>query len=225
MAVATHTDEEIKKDIVDELYWDDRVDAADVNVEVHDGRVVLSGTVPTYAARRAAEEDARAILGGVGEIENRLTVKHPAWMPVPSDDEIESTIMNMLRWDAEINGSDVRAVSDAGWVTLKGTVPAYWQKLKAEDVALTVKGVRGVTNELAVVPSQKHEDKEIAEQIEAALERNVYVDPDRVDVKVNNGVVTLTGSVADRRAYRAARDAARFTPGVVDVINELTVEE
>jgi osmotically-inducible protein OsmY len=224
MAVATRTDEEIKKNIVDELYWDDRVDAADVNVSIHEGRVVLSGTVPTHAARRAAEDDARAILGA-GEIENRLMVKHPTWMSVPSDEEVETSIKNMLRWDATIDASDIRAVADAGWVTLRGTVPALWQKLKAEDVALGVRGVRGATNELAVVPSQKHEDREIAEQIEAALERNVYVDPDQVDVKVSDGVVILTGTLSDRRAYRAARDAAHFTPGVIDVINELTVEE
>lgn len=68
-------------------------------------------------------------------------------------------------------------------------------------------------------------DRKIAEQITAALERNVYANPDELDIKVDNGVVTLTDTVPDRRAYRVARDTVRYTPGVVDVINELLVEE
>jgi len=60
MAVATRTDEEVKKNVADELSWDDRVDATDVSVDVRDGRVVFSGTVLTYAARRAAAELPRA---------------------------------------------------------------------------------------------------------------------------------------------------------------------
>jgi osmotically-inducible protein OsmY len=225
MAVATRTDEEITQDVIDALYWDGRVDTADVNVEVRNGRVTLSGTAPTYAARRAVEEDAQAIVGDKGEIENRVTIKPPEGPEVPTDDQLESIVINMLPWDAEIDASDLRAISDAGWVTLKGTVPAYWQKLRAEDVALSVRGVRGVTNELAVVPTKKYEDRKIAEQITAALERNVYANRDEIDIKVDNGVVTLTGTVPDRRAYRVARDTVRHTPGVVDVINELLVEE
>ncbi len=223
MAVSIYTDEEVRQRVVDELRWDDRVDGAEVNVEVHDGRVVLSGRVPTYTARRVAEEDAEAV-AGTGEVENRLVVKHPTALETPTDDEIESILTNMLRWDSDIDASEVRVTADAGWVTLKGIVPAYWQKLKAEDIAVSVRGVHGVTNELAVVPSRKLEDRRIAEEIVAALERNVYVDADRVDVKVNDGVVTLTGTVPDKRAYRATRDRARYTPGVVDVINELVVE-
>jgi osmotically-inducible protein OsmY len=224
MAVSVPTDEEVRQRVAEELRWDDRVDGAEVNVEVHEGRVVLSGRVPTYTARRIAAEDAEAVVGA-GEVENRLVVKHPTALETPTDDEIESILTNMLRWDSDIDASDIRITADAGWVTLKGAVPAYWQKLKAEDLAVSVKGVPGVTNELAVVPSRRHEDRKIAEEIVAALERNVYVNADRVDVKVNEGVVTLTGTVPDKRAYRATRDRARYTPGVVDVINELVVEE
>jgi osmotically-inducible protein OsmY len=225
MAVGTRTDKEVQRDILGALSWDDRVDAANVSVEVRDDRVALSGTVPSHAARRAAEEDVRAVVGDDREIENRLAIKHAEGMRVPTDDELEAIIRNMLQWSAEIDASDLRAIADAGRVTLKGTVPAYWQKLRAEDIALSVRGVRGVTNELAVVPSKKYEDRKIGEQIIAALERNVYVNPDAIDLKVDNGVVTLTGTVTDRRAYRVARDTARYTPGVVDVINELLVEE
>jgi hyperosmotically inducible protein len=52
------TEEQIKRDVVDQLYWDNRVDASDVTVEVSNGTVTLRGTVPTYFASTAALNDA-----------------------------------------------------------------------------------------------------------------------------------------------------------------------
>ena len=52
------TSEEIKKDVVDQLYWDNRIDASSVTVEVDGGRVKLKGTAPTYTAKEAARMDA-----------------------------------------------------------------------------------------------------------------------------------------------------------------------
>jgi osmotically-inducible protein OsmY len=222
MAVQTRTDEEIKKAIVDELYWDDRIDAADVKTEVRDGRVFLSGTVPTYTARTAAEEDARAIAGG-DAVDNDLSVKFPTHVEIPSDEELEANILSALRWYAEFDPSNIEAQADGGWITLRGTVRSYWQKIRAEDIVQPMTGVSGVTNELAVVPSGEFEDQRIAEEIESALERNVYIDPGQVEVKVDRGVVTLMGVVSDASGFRAARDAARYTRGVTDVDNRLAI--
>ncbi len=222
MAVATRTDEDIKKDLIDELYWDDRVDAADVKAEIRDGRVILSGTVPTYASRTAAEEDAFAV-AGTRDVVNDLTVKYPIGIELPTDAEIESRVTDALRWDVQVDASNIRVNSDARWITLKGTVPSYWQKVKAEDIALGKYGVRGVTNELAVVPTESYTDERIADNVVNAIERSAYVDAADVDVKVSNSVVTLTGTVPDRRALRAATSAARYTPGVIDVINNLVI--
>jgi osmotically-inducible protein OsmY len=224
MAAGTHTDEETRQMVIDELYWDGRVDPADIRVQAHDRRVVLTGTVPTYAALGAAEEDTRSV-AGAENVDNRLAVKQPVHALVPADQELESNVTSTLRRHSQIEAADIRVMVNDGRVTLKGTVPSYWQKVRAQDVAAGPTGVGGVTNELAVVPSKKHEDREIAEKIMAALERNGYVGSHQVAVKVNNGVVTLKGTVSDRRAYRVARAAARYTAGVVDVVNELMVEE
>jgi osmotically-inducible protein OsmY len=222
MAVGVYTDEEVRQMVVDELYWDGRVDAANIQVKVHKLRVTLTGTVSTYAALGAAEEDARAV-AGVENVENRLVVRQPAHALVPADQELAARLMDTLRWQAQIDAADVRVAVEEGRVTLQGTVPAYWQKVKAQAVASGLLGVIGVTNELAVVPARKYEDRRIAEAIKAALDRNIYIDAEMVNVRVSDGVVTLAGDVPDRRAYRAAENAARYTPGVVDVINDLTI--
>jgi hypothetical protein len=75
-------DEDIKKDIVDALYWDRRVDASLVTVTVSDGNVMLGGSVPDRAALEAAEDDAR-VVGGKGRVqtvENRLRIRKTAAM-------------------------------------------------------------------------------------------------------------------------------------------------
>jgi hypothetical protein len=67
-------------------------------------------------------------------------------------------------------------------------------------------------------------DDRIADDINDRLTDNGYVDAEDVDVKVNNGEVTLTGMVADRRAKRMAEDVAWGVSGVKDVHNQLRLQ-
>lgn len=221
MALAIRNPEDIKKDVVDQLYWDNRVDAANVQVEVADGHVVLSGTVSTLGARHAADEDAW-LIEGVRAVENHLDVEFPTGVPAPSDETITSKVSDTLLWHPDIDSSDITPVTNKGRVTLKGSVGTYWQKMLAEELTSSLSGVFGVTNELAVVPSKEIADQHIAGAITSALERNAYADPEKVEVEVRNGVVTLSGAVPNLMVYRAAVDVARHTAGVVDVVNRLT---
>ena len=81
------TDEEIKKDIVDHLYWDYGVDASDVKVEVSDSNVTLTGTVQSYAARGAAVSDAWSVRG-VTDVDNLLSVHFLPTFAAPTDAEL-----------------------------------------------------------------------------------------------------------------------------------------
>jgi hyperosmotically inducible protein len=222
MAVGTKTDEEIKKDVVGQLYWDGRVDVSEVKVEVSDGEVTLSGTVPNYTAYDAADEDAWA-MSGVRYVKNELAIKYPPSVRVPTDAEIRSNINDLLLWQPDIDSTDIDVSVENGWVTLRGSVDAYWKKVRAEELALGLSGVLGITNELAIVPTRRIEDKTIAEDIEAALERQFNIDQDLIDVKVENGKVTLAGSVGSLPAFRAAQMIAGNTLGVLMVDNELTI--
>jgi hyperosmotically inducible protein len=222
MTVATRTNQEVKKDIVDQLYWDDRVDVSNIKVEVSDGEVVLTGTVPDFTAYQAAEDDAWAI-SGVRMVENDLTIKYPPGVKVPTDIEIKSNIESVLLWQPNIDSTDINITAENGWVILRGSVDAFWKKVRAEELALGLNGVLGVTDELAVVPTEKYTDKTIAEDIEAAMERNFNIVVDLIDVEVENGKVTLTGSVTSLPAFRAAQKIAENTPSVLMVDNELVI--
>ncbi|MBE0480348.1 MAG: BON domain-containing protein [Dehalococcoidia bacterium] len=215
--------EQIKKEVVDQLYWDSSVDASRVKVEVYDGKVILSGSVPSHSARRAAYRDA-IIVPGVTSVDNDLAVEPPQGIMTASDDEIRNRVDNVLLRDPDIDSSDMNVIVDAAWVTLNGTVDAYWKKIRAEDLVSNVTGVLGVTNSLAVVPSESVTDKAIADNIMAELGRNIYIDVNDITLEVEDGFVTLYGRVPNGTAYLAAYNAAAYTPGVIDVNNNLRIE-
>ncbi len=214
-------EEEIKQDVVDQLVWDDRVNAATVDVEVRDGTVLLRGEVPSYWAKTAALEDSE-LIPGVDRVEDQLTVR---WPPVytPSDSELWDNVDRTLRWNPNIDVTRIAIDVFDGVVSLEGTVDALWKKLHAERAASDVAGVRRVENRLAVVPTRTFSDEAIATDVVDALKRNALVDSERVDVRVANGVITLEGSVPNIAARRAARDIALRTAGAVDVRDNLNV--
>lgn len=216
------TEEETKKRIVDHLYWDSRVDASDIKMDFEDSRVRLSGTVPSFSERRAAEDDAYAV-EGVRNVENNIAVSHPSTLTMPTDSEIRSNILNTLSWDSDIDAADVDVEVDAGVVTLTGSVDSYWKKQQAMEKTNSVLGVLQIFNKLTVVPSKTYIDQDIANEIMAALDRNVYVNSDTIDVEVDKGVVTLSGTVPSHHAVRTAEQTASLTAGVVDVINNLII--
>jgi len=218
------TGEEIKKDVVDQLYWDDRVDAASVNVDVEDGKVVLRGTVPTLIARHFAAADALAV-AGVHALDNQLTVRYPASVTAPSDEQIRSNVENLLEWSSPIDAEHVRVHVQKGTVELEGPVDALWKKSHAEEVLLQLTGVTAVENKLTVVPTKDASDETIAESLASALKRNPMINADAVDVRVANGVVRLTGAVPNWAARQVAYQSALHTFGAIGVDDQLVVAE
>jgi osmotically-inducible protein OsmY len=216
------SEERIKKDVVDQLYWDKRVDASSIAVNVSGTRVTLEGEVPTYAVRQAAESDCFTVLGVTG-VTNNLRVKHPGTAAPPSDNEIEKRVKTVLRWNSDVNAEDIEVSVRSGVVTLKGAVPSYWKKKKAEDLAGTLFGVTRIVNHIAVAPTQRTVDQAIAQDVAAALDRHTDINPNQINVKVEDGVVSLAGTVTKWGEYHAAEDAARYSSGVVDVKNHLII--
>jgi osmotically-inducible protein OsmY len=215
-------DENIKKDLIDRLFWDFRVDASKVKAEVSYGKVTLTGSVPSYMARNAAFDVACGI-PGVKEVINLLRVAYSPISSVLTDVEIEGRIKDTLAWNPDIYSVGIDVLVRGGKVRLYGSVNSYWKRCDIENIIASQQGVISVENHLSVVPSNSRSDKEIAKNISAALERNVYVDAEKITVKVVKGNVTLTGTVPSHYALYKAYDAAAFTPGVIQVDNFISV--
>jgi hyperosmotically inducible protein len=123
-ATMGRSDEEIRRDVLDELSWDSRVDASGLTVSVSAGKVTLTGSVRSHPAREAAALDSWAI-PGVRGVENHLVVHRR--MPAPESAVVVSRVQKVLDWDSEVDGSRIEVTGEGGLVTLKGTVSALWQ--------------------------------------------------------------------------------------------------
>lgn len=223
MAISQRSTEEIQRDVLGQLLWDSRVDSSNVNVEVTDARVILRGSVPTYPQRQQTQVDASTI-PGVESVDNQLNVMHPSAYTRPSDEELQMHVENSLAWNSSVDSSNIHVEAHDGTARLTGTVNTYGEKLAAERIAGTVAGVTEVENNISVTPvSPPIPDEKIRENILAALHRSVDMTANEVNVNVEGGFVTLTGTATDYMTYRTIEDAARYTSGVLAVQNSLDI--
>jgi osmotically-inducible protein OsmY len=223
MATAARSAEDIRNDVKEQLTWDTRVDSSNIDVDVIDGIVTLSGSVPTYPDRSQAQTDALQV-PGVASVDNGLTVSFPSAYEIPPDAEISFNVTSSLSWSPTVDATRIHVAVSDGEVTLTGKADSFWQKQRAGEIAANTAGVTDVHNELMVTPAAPAAaDQDVRRDIIAALERNVDVDITGVDIDVNNGVVTLSGTVGDYRTYRTAEDAAGYTSGVLEVNNHLAI--
>jgi osmotically-inducible protein OsmY len=216
------TDEAVKRRVVEELWWDNRIDAANITVTVKDGCVVLGGTVPTYYIASAATEDALGV-SGVGEVRNEISVRLPGTGPLLNDPDMAARIRAEISSDPDIDARDIQVVVNESVATLKGTVDALWKKFHAQKIAARITGLVATRNELAVTPNQSASDRAIAAAILAALKRRWLTNALEVDVRVENGKVNLTGIVPSPVVRQAVNETAIYTPAVVQVVDNLTV--
>lgn len=210
------TREDIKQSVVNQLAWDARVNANNINVKVDDGTVVLTGSVPNYSARFAANDVAWAVTGVTG-VQNELDVEFPETMAVPEDDVIQRSVEQRLSWSTDTDEEEISVNVTGGLVTLEGTVPTFWQKMEAEREARNAAGVVALTNKIAVVPTKAVTDQVIAERIMDRIDQNTLAIPENVDVQIENGKVTIYGTLPSWSVWRAVYDAVQFTAGVKEI--------
>lgn len=212
----------VKEKILSQLHRDARVDATDISVEMRDDTVILTGSVPSLSARRAAEADA-SIIPGVRLVDNRLSIAHRR-ARAPADRELRSRIRDLLRWNSSLDFTKIGVGVSGGIVRLEGAVPSLWQKFKAQDIAENVAGVVEVDNALSVAPVGKFADAAITEEVALALIRDLRLDPDSFEVLVENGIVTLFGNVPDISTFRGVESITSCIAGVVAVKNNMIIE-
>jgi osmotically-inducible protein OsmY len=164
-----------------------------------------------------------SVVPGVKRVKNELKVRYPTG--APTDKDIISRIKDMLLWNSSIDSSDISVSVSSGQVSLTGFVKTYWEKIKAEEITSNIIGVTEIDNKIAVVPTESYMDKLVAEDIIAALDKNVYINTNvvKVYVKVENCKVTLSGEVPDWATYHAVLETVYYTPGVIDVIDKLVI--
>jgi osmotically-inducible protein OsmY len=143
-----------------------------------------------------------------------------------TDALIQSNVISELKWEPSIDAATIGVSVRDGIVTLDGYVNSFVEKLTAVRVASRVMGVKAVAHELKVRLPQSYErdDADIAEAAVNALEWNMKVPDDRIEVEVQDGMVILTGEVDWEYQRAAAHDAVCCLIGVKGVTDEISIK-
>lgn len=215
------SDRDLKQRVLRELEWDSRISWASINLDVSDAVVTLTGTVPTYAQKVAAQEAAHRVVG-VLDVANDIEVK-PLDGFLRSDTELARAVRSALEWDSLIPDDQIQSTVSDGWVTLDGEVNYGRERIDAERVVRRLTGVVGVINKITIRKQVVNEDQ-LREEIEDALDTRAGRETERLRIEVHDGVVDLRGRVHSWQERRAVLGSISHAPGVTQVRDHLHID-
>ena len=138
-----------------------------------------------------------------------------------ADSDIKRDVEEELKWEPNVDTTDIAVAVKNGIVTLTGFVRSYAHKLAAERATKSVAGVVGLANDIEVrLPgADARPDPEIAREIAAELKLWLPYSAEHIKAVVKNGWVTLEGEVEWNYQRDHAERAVRWIKGVNGVSN------
>ena len=213
------TDQAIQEDVEQELQWDPDLDATNIAVSVKDGVVTLAGFVKSLNDKYEAESATKRV-AGVRAVANDLELRLPAIDERP-DPDIARDAIAAITIQLPISFENIKVTVRDGWVTLEGRAEWQYQKNTAENAVRRVRGVKGVSNMIALKPRAK--PAEIRNKIQEAFKRNAEVDANRIVIETNGSEVILSGTVRSWLERCEAERLAWSAPGVTKVEDRIVV--
>jgi hyperosmotically inducible periplasmic protein len=174
------------------------------------------------------------ILGGAGYYVYKNGWKRPqrfsSLFSSSADATTTKKVKTALGLSRRVAGFEIDASTSDGVVTLTGQAPSEDVKSFAAEIARDTPGVVDVKNEIAVNPTaqpsiegSRVEDLEIKTSILEAFTRSPELGGRPIEIKVENRIVTLSGSVETPAQRNGAEQTARAVNGVAGVTNNLAV--
>lgn len=212
-------DDQLQQAVLAELHWEPSITAAHIGVTAENGTVTLTGHVQSYGQKHAAEIAASRVKG-VKAIAEEIEVQLP-FETERDDTDIAAAAVNRLAWDTGTPRDAVMIRVEKGWLTLTGQVEWHFQKEAAEREVRHLMGVTGVTNQITIKP--RVDTAHVQDDIQRALHRSIFFQPEKVHVSSHDGHVKLTGTVSSWLDRHTAGSTAWAAPGATSVENDLTV--
>lgn len=210
---------ELQKKVLEAMDWEPSLDATRIGIAASGGVVTLTGQVPSYADRLAAERVVKRIVGVKG-LANDLSVRLPGDAR-RTDTDLATAAVKALEWDVQVPHQLVKPRVAEGWITLEGQVEWQFQREAAERAVRHLLGVLGVSNR--IILKAKVTPTDLKNRIEAALKRNAELEARKIRVETKGGTVVLDGFVHSWSERDEAERAVWAAPGVTAVEDHLAV--
>ena len=141
------------------------------------------------------------------------------------DRAIEHAVREELEWAPHVDAAHISVDVQAGIVRLGGFVASLADKKAAERTVWHVRGVLGLAQDIEVrlTPTRRYDDAEIARRAVAVLQWDTLIPDERIQVRVESGVVTLTGVLDWNYQKQEAEARIQQLAGVAAVDNQILV--
>lgn len=143
-----------------------------------------------------------------------------------SDKSIRQAVLDELDWEPRVDAAHIGVAVEDGVVTLSGHVESYASRNAAEEAVKMVHGVKAIAQEIEVrLPGgKKSADDQIAKRAVDIIAWNYWIPNDAIKVRVQDGMVTLSGDVDWHYQRTDAEEAVRKLSGIRGVINTIQVK-
>ncbi|MEX2366902.1 MAG: BON domain-containing protein [Pseudohongiellaceae bacterium] len=222
----------------------------DIEVSLKDGKATLTGTVEEDVSKDLAGQIAEGV-DGIDNVDNQIKVQADYVAPkrsstdrgfgqIVEDASITAAVKSKLAWSKHAQAMATEVETDAGKVTLSGTVDSNEAKEHANSLAMNTRGVLQVENNLKVDSSKSKSDDDawiasdagaesdsdqpiadtwITTKVKATFMYSSNIDSSDISVTTTNGVVTLSGKVDSGAEQSLAIALAENIRGVDSVVS------
>lgn len=208
-------DKDITIAIESDLWTDNAVDGNTISISTHDGIVTLNGISRSLLAKERASAIAAATVG-VRSVVNRIKVSPGVDR---TDKELQRAVKRALLEDPATESYEIGVTANDGVVNLTGATDSWQEKQLCVAVTKGVRGVLDIENDIVINIKTDRPDSEIKPEIKRRLLNDVRVDGRLIEVNVDDGKVTLSGSVGSLTEKRRAVSDA-WVGGVKSVNGE-----
>jgi osmotically-inducible protein OsmY len=136
------TDDDVKREVEDEIRYDADAESTDIAVSVIGGVLTLTGSVHSYRQKLHVETLAKRICGRM-TVANEIQV-HVGASDSRSDPQIACDLIAKLCEELPFSCGHIKSAVKDGWITLAGELEWNYQLLRASGCARRVNGVAGI---------------------------------------------------------------------------------
>ena len=126
-----------------------------------------------------------------------------------SNEDLQSDVQDAIKWQPLLKAAEIGVTAKNGVITLSGSVNSFTKKLEAENAAKSVVEVKAIIEDIDVKfpNSMVKNDEEIANEVISALKWNWSVPNENIQIKVEDGWITLEGNVEWNYQREAAKNS------------------